>query len=85
MIIDPNYLGVGNFSNVWGVAMLVKHLLIVAMIAMGFWFNAIMRVGPMLSSYNNANQALARFGRYAKLMTIFGVLVLLLTAFAQFE
>jgi len=85
MIVDPNYLGVGNFGNLWGVLMLVKHILILAMIAMGFFYNAILRVGPLMNSNTGAQQAIARFGAYSKLMAICGVLVLLLTAFAQFE
>jgi uncharacterized membrane protein len=85
MFADPNYLGVGNFGNLWGVLMLVKHLLILGMIAMGFWFNAILRVGPMMSSNNNAEQAISRFRFYANLMATSGVLVLLLTALAQVE
>lgn len=85
MFADPNYLGFGDFGNLWGVLMLIKHLLILAMIGLGFFFNAIMRVGPMMSSNNSAPQAILRFGLYAKLMAISGVLVLLLTAFAQFE
>jgi len=83
--VDPNYLGIGNFSNVWGIMMLVKHLLIVGMLAMGFWFNAILRVGPLLSSNTGAMQALARFRWYTNAMAISGVLVLLLTALAQVE
>jgi uncharacterized membrane protein len=84
MIVDPNYRGVGDFGNPWAVAMLVKHILIVAMIGLGFFYNAILRVGPLMSS-NNAEAAIARFGLYSKWMAICGVLVLLLTAFAQFE
>jgi uncharacterized membrane protein len=84
-MVDSNYLGIGNFNNAWGVMMLVKHLLIVGMIVMGFWFNAIMRVGPMLSSNTGADQAVARFRRYVNAMAICGVLVLLLTALAQVE
>jgi uncharacterized membrane protein len=83
MFIDPNYLGLGNFGNLWGILMLVKHLLILAMIVMGFWFNAILRVGSMLSSTNSASAALERFRRHANLMAVCGLLVLLLTAFAQ--
>ena len=83
MIVDPNYLGIGNFGNLWGILMLVKHILIVGMIAMGFWFNAILRVGPLMSSNTGADQAILRFGLYSKWMAISGVLVLLLTAFAQ--
>ncbi len=85
MIVDPNYRGVGDFGNPWAVAMLLKHILIVAMIGLGFFYNAILRVGPMMSSNNNADAAIARFSLYSKLMSICGVLVLLLTAFAQFE
>ena len=85
MFVDPNYRGIGNFSNPWAIAMLVKHILIVAMIGMGFFYNAILRVGPLMSSNNSAEQAIARFGQYSKWMALCGVLVLLLTAFAQFE
>jgi uncharacterized membrane protein len=85
MFADPNYLGFGGFGNLWGILMLVKHLLVLGMIAIGFWFNAILRVGPMMSSNNSAEQAISRFRFYANLMAISGVLVLLLTAFAQVE
>jgi len=85
MFIDPNYLGIGKFNNFWSVMMLVKHLLIVGMIAMGFWFNAIMRVGPLMSSNTGAMQALERFRWYVNAMAICGVLVLLLTVLAQVE
>ena len=82
--VDPNYMGIGNFGNLWAVMMLVKHILIVVMIGMGFWFNAIMRVGPMMSS-NNPEQAVARFQNYVNVMAVCGILVLLLTAIAQLE
>jgi len=85
MIVDPNYRGVGDFGNAWAIAMLVKHILIVAMIGLGFFYNAILRVGPMMSSNNSAEVAISRFGLYCKAMAVCGVLVLLLTAFAQFE
>jgi len=85
MLIDPNYLGVGNFGNVWGVLMLIKHILVVVMIALGFWFNAILRVGPMMGSNNSAELGMTRFRLYSKLMMVSGVLVLLLTALAQME
>ncbi len=81
--VDSNYLGLGNFSNFWSAAMLVKHLLLLGMIGMGFWYNAILRVGPLMSSNTGAAQAISRFRWYANTMTIFGILVLLLTALAQ--
>lgn len=80
--IDPNYMGIGNFGNFWAVMMLVKHILIVAMIVLGFWYNAILRIGPMMNS-NNPEQAIARFRKYVNMMAVCGVLVLLLTALAQ--
>jgi uncharacterized membrane protein len=83
--VDSNYLGVGDFGNFWSILMLVKHLLIMGMIALGFWFNAILRVGPMMSSNNGVNQAIVRFDSYSKLMAACGVLILLLTALAQVE
>lgn len=81
---DPNYLGLGNFGNLWAALMLVKHLLIVGMIAMGFWFNAILHVGPRMSS-NNPGPAVSQFRLYVRLMAISGIIVLLLTALAQVE
>jgi uncharacterized membrane protein len=84
MLVDPNYMGIGNFGNFWAVMMLVKHILIVAMIALGFWYNAILRVGPLMLS-NNPEQAITRFRKYNNVMATCGVLVLLLTALAQVE
>ena len=81
--VDSNYLGIGDFGNPWTILMLVKHLLIMVMIVLGFVYNAVLRVGPMMSSNNGAEQAVARFDLYTKLMAGCGVLVLLLTALAQ--
>lgn len=84
MLIDAGYLGFMDFGNLWGILMLVKHILIVAMIALGFWYNAILHVGPLMLS-NNPEQALSRFRGHVNVMAVFGVLVLLLTALAQVE
>ncbi len=82
-LIDANYLGIGDFGNFWSVLMLVKHILIVGMIVAGFWFNAILRVGPMLSSKTGSAQAFNRFRFYVNGMAITGALVLFLTAVSQ--
>ncbi len=82
-IIDPSYLGLGNFRNGWTIVMLAKHVLIVAMIAMGFFFNAILRVGPLASSNTGAAQAIRRFRQYVNAMAATGAAVLLLTAVGQ--
>jgi uncharacterized membrane protein len=83
--IDPNYLGIGDFGNPWAILMLVKHVLILGMIVLGFWYNAFLRVGPMMASNNNADLGIRRFRMYSNLMAISGVLILLLTALAQVE
>jgi len=84
MLVDPNYLGLGDFfGNGWSILISIKHLLIAAMVGMGFWFNAILRVGPMASSNTQATLAALRFRRHASAMAVCGVLVLLLTAIAQ--
>jgi uncharacterized membrane protein len=83
--IDQNYLGLGNFGNPWAVLMLVKHILILGMVGMGFWYNVLMRVGPLMSSNNGAAQAINRFRQYSYLMAISGALVLLLTAISQMQ
>lgn len=84
MLIDSGYLGFMDFGNFWGIVMLLKHILVFAMIGMGFWYNAILRVGPMMSS-NNPEQAITRFRNYVNMMAVCGVLILLLTALAQVE
>jgi len=83
--VDPNYRGLGNFSTPWAMLMLVKHILILGMVVMGFWFNAILRVGPLMSSNTGASQALAGFRRYVNAMAIAGLAVLLLTAISQVQ
>ena len=85
MFVDPNYLGVGNFNNLWSVMMLAKHVLIVGMIGLGFWYNAFLRVGPMMASNNSAELGIRRFRMYSNLMAIAGIWVLLLTALSQIE
>jgi uncharacterized membrane protein len=83
MLIDSGYLGFMDFGNFWGIVMLLKHVLVFAMLALGFWYNAILRVGPMMSSNNSAELGIKRFRQYSNWMSISGVLVLLLTALAQ--
>jgi uncharacterized membrane protein len=85
MLIDPNYLGIGNFSNPWALLMLIKHLIIVVMIALGFWFNALQRVGPAMRSNSGTAQGITKFRQYSNLMAICGVIVLALTAFSQVQ
>ena len=84
-LVDPNYLGFANFGNPWGILMLIKHTLILVMICLGFWFNAVIRVGPLMKANTGVLIAIERFRRYSNLMAAAGVLVLLLTALAQVQ
>jgi uncharacterized membrane protein len=85
MLVDPNYLGIGNFSNPWALMMLIKHIVILVMIALGFWYNALQRVGPAMRSNSGAAQGVAKFRQHSNLMAICGVLVLALTALSQVQ
>ena len=85
MLVDPNYLGIGNFSNPWALLMLIKHLVIVVMIGLGFWYNMLQRVGPAMRSNSAAAQGVAKFRQYSNAMAICGVLVLALTALSQVQ
>ncbi len=83
MLINPSYLGVGDFGNLWAVMMLVKHILVVGMIGLGFWYNGILHVGPQLQFSAGKPGPIARFRQYTVLMAVAGALVLLLTSIAQ--
>ncbi len=82
-LVDPYYIGLGKFQNPWSVLMLVKHILILGMVGLGFWFNVIVRVGSLLRSTSNSALGVARMRIYSNLMSVCGVLVLILTAVAQ--
>jgi len=85
MLVEPNYMGIGNFSNPWAMLMLIKHLVIVVMIGLGFWFNMLQRVGPAMRSNSGAAQGVAKFRQYSNAMAICGVIVLALTALSQVQ
>ncbi len=83
MLVNPFYLGIGKFNNPWSILMLVKHLVVLAMIAAGFYYNAIVRVGPRVRTDGDTAQAIARFRRHANIMAVMGIVILLLTAISQ--
>jgi uncharacterized membrane protein len=83
MFVDPNYQGIGKFGNLWSILMLVKHILVLGMLGMGFWYNAVLRVGPQMISKTGSAQAFVRFQQYSILMALAGVLILFLTAISQ--
>ena len=82
-LADPSYMGLGNFGSPWALLMLVKHVVIMGMIAAGFWINAILRLGPLASANGGGAQAAKGFRGHVSLMAAAGALVLLLTAASQ--
>lgn len=80
---DPNYAGIGQFDTPWAIFMLAKHIVIVLMLFIGFWFNAIKRVGKGMLSTSNAAAAYLRFKRYILTMSLLGLIVLSLTGIGQ--
>jgi len=48
--------------------MLVKHILIVGMIGLGFWFNVVVRVGSLLRSTSNSALGVTRLRLYSNAM-----------------
>jgi uncharacterized membrane protein len=82
-LVDPQYMGLGNFKSIWAVLMLLKHLLLLVMAGMAGWNHAVLRVGPQMSANSGVEAAIARYRKYVNTMAICGALVLLLTAIAQ--
>ena len=83
MLVDVNYLGLGNFGNAWGILMLTKHLIIFGMIAIDLRFAALIRRRQATASGNWPQEGFAQVRGFANSMAILGAVVLLLTAAAQ--
>ena len=79
MMTNQNYLGIGNFSNLWGIMIVVKHMVVLAMIVLGVYAERVL--SPRLSG--RKLEALYQFRLAMSIMLILGVLVLLLTTIAQ--
>lgn len=83
MLVNPSYLGLGKFGNTWSLVMLAKHILVIVMIGVGLVYNAVMRIGPQITTGIDTAAAYTRFKQYAYIMAGLGALVLLLTAISQ--
>lgn len=72
---NESYKGFGNFSNPWLMLMLVKHILILVMIGLVILFDNSARAG---------NERLPqRLNLLSRALSVCGIVVILLTAFAQ--
>jgi uncharacterized membrane protein len=80
MLINRNYLGLGNFfANPWSVLIIIKHVLILAFLVV-----AVFSERAYLGQISDQKpQALKNFRFALNINTILGVIIILLTSFAQ--
>ena len=79
---DSRYGGPGNIGGSWATLLLVKHVLIVGMLGLGAWLDALM-VGLARCEPESTETAIVRITRMTQAIAIAAVVVLLLTAAAQ--
>lgn len=80
MLINENYLGLGNFfGNPWSVLIVIKHVLVLAFLAL-----AIFSERAFLGQISDQKpEALKQFRWALNIDTVLGVVILLLTSIAQ--
>lgn len=85
MLVNPNYLGVGQFVNRWSIMMVVKHVVVIGMIAVAAWVTLLTRPASMAkaAAYNPHPPLLYRIDAVLQIQAALGVLVLLLTGLAR--
>ena len=84
LFVSDRYEGLGNlFASTWTTLILLKHLVVVAFIALGVVVDIFVRDLPELTTDVDRGAALRRVRLTAELATGTGALVILLTALAQ--
>ncbi len=80
MLINKNYLGLGNFfANPWSILIVIKHVLVLAFIVLAFYSER-----AFLGQISDQNlRALRQFRWTLNINMILGLFILLLTALAQ--
>ena len=80
MLINENYLGLGNFfANPWSILIVIKHVLVLAFLAL-----AVFSERAFLGQISDEKpEALKQFRWALNINTILGVIILLLTSIAQ--
>jgi uncharacterized membrane protein len=84
LFVDPRYAGLGDFfANTWTMLMLVKHLVVIVLIALGVVVDVLIR--RLAEATNDATRVLVlrRLRLAAEGATGLGALIVLLTAAAQ--
>lgn len=85
MLVNPNYLGVGNFGNQWSILMVLKHIMVIGMVALAFWIGMLTRpaMAQRTAAYNPHPPFIFHITNIIQLQAVLGVLVLLMTGFAR--
>ena len=80
MLINKNYLGLGNFfANPWTVLIVIKHVLVLAFLVL-----AVYSERAFLGQISDQKpEALKKFRWALNINTVLGVVILLLTSIAQ--
>lgn len=80
MVINEDYLGLGDFfGNAWSVLIVVKHVLVLAFLALAIYSERFV----MVKISEQRPQALSQFRQALGINTGLGILILLLTTAAQ--
>jgi uncharacterized membrane protein len=80
MLIDEDYLGLGNFfGNAWSILIVIKHVLVVAFLALAVYSERVY-LGQVSEE---KPEALTQFRRMLNINTVLGVVIILLTSIAQ--
>jgi uncharacterized membrane protein len=84
LFVDPRYAGLGNFfANTWTALMLIKHLVVIVLIALAVIVDLLIRRVGAASDDSTRASALRRLRLSAEGATGLGALIVLLTAAAQ--
>jgi uncharacterized membrane protein len=80
MLINEDYLGLGNFfGNAWSVLIVIKHVIVLAFLALAVYSERLI----MAKISKEQPQSLKQFRLALGVNTFLGILILLLTTAAQ--
>ena len=83
LVTDDQYQGLGDFGSTWAQLMLVKHVLVVALVALGAVVDWLVRDAAAATSPDARATALHRLRLATEGATVVGALIALLTAASQ--
>lgn len=82
LVVDDQYAGLGDFSSTWAALMLVKHLLVIVMVVLGFLVDYLIR-GLVDADAAGREGDMALLGLATEGATGLGAAIVVLTAAAQ--